>query len=66
MQGAMIAYNPCWRCEKTQECSMCEITYYRNVLGVNNSVTNKTILEKERQWPTLGTLSNAEKDGSRK
>lgn len=64
MKGAMIAYNPCHKCENTQMCSMCEITYYRKMLGVNNNVTNEEILEKERQWPTLDTLLNAVKDGS--
>ena len=64
MKGAMIAYNPCYKCENTQMCSMCEITYYRKMLGVNNSVTDEKILEKERQWQTFDTLSNAAKDGS--
>lgn len=59
MKGAMIAYNPCHKCENTQMCSMCEITYYRKMMGVNNAVTGKKNTEKEDHCEIEGCHEHA-------
>lgn len=70
MKGAMVAYNPCCKCENKKMCQMCEITYYRHILESDialplilcNECTHYTPVEGGKPLCALHSIAVAHDD----